>query len=426
LSEKIRKEDGRRAIGFYNKGCIYLREGKFGEGVKLLKKALKLDPTLGLAHIALGEAYYKRGMYEEAIPEYTKTLYAPYSWTALRKIFRKLVRNAKKNGDYLEALRNFDCLISLSHVHQKCFGGKHVDEKGFAGGHVDKAKIVLEEIFAKNSLFDFTMKNSGFVEVDTLLSANDYKILGKIFPKLGRPKDAIVAQKRADKLKSTAPPVKNKAKKPYESEEAQSAFAEYKRLRKLGRTEEAEEMYFRYVDLTPVDVSEFYTEYVIQIDSSGAHTNHKITKSPEFIKNANRGVSLYRKARVISSTHKAVQYLKEALKLNPYYDSYPPFWSLLGDVLQKLGEHEEAMECFDRRIEIEEKKNPPPSSLLFSKAVSLMELHRLREAKEILKQLVEKIPSSKRYRKKLKECNDLLSKGNVSFIQNKKIVCANH
>jgi tetratricopeptide (TPR) repeat protein len=55
---------------------------------------------------------------------------------------------------------------------------------------------------------------------------------------------------------------------------------------------------------------------------------------------------------------------KEALKLNPYYNSYSPFWSLLGAVLQKLGENEEAIECFDRRIEIEgKKKNPlPPSS----------------------------------------------------------------
>lgn len=403
-----------RAVRLYNKGCTYLREGNFTEGVKLLKQTLTLDPSLGLAYIALCEAYYKRGMYKEAIQEYTKALYAPYSWIALRKIFRKLIRNTKKNGDYLEALRNFDCLISLSHVHQKCFGGKHVDEKGFTGGDVDQAKIVLEEILAKNSLFDFTMKNSGFVEVDTLLSANDYKTLGKILSKLGRPKDATVAQKRAQKLKSTAHALKNKAKKPYESEEAQSAFAEYKRLRKLGRTTEAEEMYFRYVDLTPVDVSKFYTEYVMRVDSSGMHTNNKITKSPEFIKNANRGVSLYRKARVISVPHKAVQYLKEALKLNPYYESYPPFWSLLGAVLQKLGEHEEAIDCFDRRIEIEEKKkNPPPSNLLFSKVVSLMELHRLREAKEILKQLVEKIPSSKSYRKKLKECNDLLSKGNA-------------
>jgi len=413
MSEKIKKGDGRRAIGLYNKGCVYLREGKFTEGVKLLKQALTVAPNLSGAHIALGGAYNKKGMNKEAIQEYTKALYLPAIWRELRKIFRKLIRDARKNGDYLEALRNFDCLISLSHVHQKCFGGKHLDERGFTGGDVDKAEISLEEILAKNSLFDFTLKNSGFVEVDTLLSANDYKTLGKILSKLGRPKDATVAQKRAQKLKSTPHALKNKAKKPYESEEAQSAFAEYKRLRKVGRTTEAEEMYFRYVDLTPVDVSNYYTEYVIQVDSSGVHSNNRIAQSPEFIKRANRGVSLYRKARVMSDFFKAVQYLKEALKLNPYYASYPPFWSLLGAVLQKMGEHEEAVECFDRRIEIEEKKkNPPPSSLLFSKVVSLMELHRLREAKEILKQLVEKIPSSNSYRKKLKECNDLLSKGN--------------
>jgi len=398
----------KRAVGLYNKGCTHLWEGKFTEGVKLLKQALTLNPDLGLAHIALGEGYYRRGMNKEAIQEYTKALYAPHSWRALRKIFRKLIRDARKNGDYLEALRNFDCLISLSHVHQKCFGDKHVDERGFTGGDVDKAEISLEEILAKKSLFDFTLTDSGFAEVDTLLSANDYKTLGKILSKLGRPKDATVAQKRAQKLKSTAHALKNKAKKPYESEEAQSAFAEYKRLRKLGRTAEAEEMYCRYVDLTPVDASEFYTEYVIEVDSSGVHYNNKIAQSPEFIKNANRGVSLYRKARVINAPHKAVRYLKEALKLNPYYESYSPFWSLLGAVLQKMGEYEEAIECFNRRIEIEEKKkNPPPSSLLFSKAVSLMKLHRLSEAKVILKQLVEKIPSSKSYRKKLKECNYL-------------------
>jgi tetratricopeptide (TPR) repeat protein len=199
MSEK--KGDGRRAIGLYNKGCVYLREGNFNEGVKLLKQALTLDPNLGLAHIALGIAYYRRDMNEDAIQEFTKALYAPYSWRALRKIFRKLIRNALKNREYLKALRNFDRLISLSHVHQKCFGGRNLDERGFTGEAVDKAEVSLREILAKNVLFDFTFRNSGFVEVDTLLSANDYKTLGNLLFKLGNLKDAIPSYRRALKLK---------------------------------------------------------------------------------------------------------------------------------------------------------------------------------------------------------------------------------
>jgi len=173
-------------IGLYNKGCRYVHEGNFIEGVKLLKKALEINPDMGLAHIALGVAYYRKDMNEDAIQEFTKALYAPYSWRCLRKIFRKLIRNALKNKDYLEALRNFNCLISLSHVHQKCFGRRHLDERGFTGGTADKAEISLKEILAKDSLFDFTLKNSGFVEVDTLLSANDYKSLGNLLLKLGK------------------------------------------------------------------------------------------------------------------------------------------------------------------------------------------------------------------------------------------------
>jgi len=164
------------------------------------KKALEINPDMGLAHIALGVAYYRKDMNEDAIQEFTKALYAPYSWRCLRKIFRKLIRNALKNKDYLEALRNFNCLISLSHVHQKCFGRRHLDERGFTGGTADKAEISLKEILAKDSLFDFTLKNSGFVEVDTLLSANDYKSLGNLLLKLGKLEDSIVAYRRALKL----------------------------------------------------------------------------------------------------------------------------------------------------------------------------------------------------------------------------------
>ncbi len=192
MSGKIGEGDGRRATGLYNEGCAHFQRGSFAEGVKLLKKALEIDPDMGLAHIALGIAYDKKDMNGDAIQEFTKALYAPYSWRALRKIFRKLVRTARKSGSYLEALRNFDYLISLSHVHQKCFGRKHLDERGFTGNDAHRAEVSLREILAKNSLFGYTLKNSGFAEVDTLLSANDYKILEKILSRLGRPKDAMM------------------------------------------------------------------------------------------------------------------------------------------------------------------------------------------------------------------------------------------
>jgi protein O-mannosyl-transferase len=55
-------------------GVILVEQGKLDEAEKACRKALALDPNLALPHHTLGTLYGKRGLWENAIDEFTRTV----------------------------------------------------------------------------------------------------------------------------------------------------------------------------------------------------------------------------------------------------------------------------------------------------------------------------------------------------------------
>ncbi|WNV06763.1 tetratricopeptide repeat protein [Candidatus Methylospira mobilis] len=71
--------------------------------------------------------------------------------------------------------------------------------------------------------------------------------------------------------------------------------------------------------------------------------------------------------------NEAFEYLRQVLADNPLS---VPAWSLMGTLLQEIGYHQEALNCFERGLALE----PDSPELLFNRSVSLRKLKRYEEA----------------------------------------------
>ena len=89
----------------------------------------------------------------------------------------------------------------------------------------------------------------------------------------------------------------------------------------------------------------------------------------------------------------ALECLEKALKLNPFYKTYPTYWGIKGYALQQLGKHEEAIKCFDKRIELEKQWNTYTLGVRYDKAISLIALGKRKEAIKLLEEVASKSSS---------------------------------
>lgn len=89
----------------------------------------------------------------------------------------------------------------------------------------------------------------------------------------------------------------------------------------------------------------------------------------------------------------ALECLEKALKLNPYYKTYPTYWGIKGYALQQLGKHEEAIKCFNKRIKLEKQWNTYTLGVRYDKAISLIALGKRKEAIKLLEEVASKSSS---------------------------------
>lgn len=71
----------------YNRGVLYLENGKLDDAASDIKKIVARNPRLATAHDKLGDIYQKQGHLDEAIAEYKKALEIS---PEMKDIFHKL------------------------------------------------------------------------------------------------------------------------------------------------------------------------------------------------------------------------------------------------------------------------------------------------------------------------------------------------
>lgn len=140
----------------------------------------------------------------KAVPEYENMLPTPYYFKRLVSFYRRLGKNAKKNGDIQNALKYFNQMFSLSKIWHEVYGSK---TSGISGGEVDKAENYLKKIKQKHgTYYPYVFQNNSPIEGDVLLSATDYKILTTLVDSTIPEKEKELAQKknlRKKKVKSS-------------------------------------------------------------------------------------------------------------------------------------------------------------------------------------------------------------------------------
>jgi tetratricopeptide (TPR) repeat protein len=112
---------------------------RYDEAIAQVQRTLALDPNFYYAHYLLGWAYYKKGMYREAISEYRKSLELnpePFGKSLLALAL-------SKSGGLAEAVKLRDELAAES--ARRYFPGYHLAIANMAVGDRDAAFALLEK-----------------------------------------------------------------------------------------------------------------------------------------------------------------------------------------------------------------------------------------------------------------------------------------
>ena len=112
---------------------------RYDDAIAQLQRTFSLDPNFYYAHYLLGWAYYGKGMYREAIPEYRKSLELnpdPYAKSLLALAL-------SKSGGRVEAVKLRDELVAES--ARRYLPGYHIAVANIAIGDKDAAFAFLEK-----------------------------------------------------------------------------------------------------------------------------------------------------------------------------------------------------------------------------------------------------------------------------------------
>jgi len=121
---------------------------------------------------------------DKTIQELEKSLPTPYYFKELLKIYRKLGKQAKKEGEYDQSLKYFNHMLSLSNIWHQVYGSK---KSGIEGREVDEAVGFLNRFLETHqTLYPYSFAKDGPIQNDVLLSATDYKNLQQLSELIGQ------------------------------------------------------------------------------------------------------------------------------------------------------------------------------------------------------------------------------------------------
>ena len=133
VAEKIVEEKPNDSYLLTMLGDVYLRAGKFDEGIKVLNKALGINPNCGATYLVLGCIYEWKREYKKAVKAYKEGIkrdpYFLVNYTRLGKYLRHVAKKLKEAEKvYEEGLKrsrkykrtaNFHLKLSWVYVQEK-------------------------------------------------------------------------------------------------------------------------------------------------------------------------------------------------------------------------------------------------------------------------------------------------------------------
>lgn len=161
--------DGQNAMFYALRARVFLARGEYGPAIAENNIAIRLNPTLAVAHCALGDSLAYDGRYEESIKCFEKSillspndpqLWAFYTYGALALLFKGDFEESLRWAELARSIPNFQYWTSAHRVVALAYLGR-----------IDEAKITVQLI--RDELPDFSL---GFVEKKLFYLRDDAQI----------------------------------------------------------------------------------------------------------------------------------------------------------------------------------------------------------------------------------------------------------
>jgi tetratricopeptide (TPR) repeat protein len=121
-------------VAYYNLGLIYFKKGLYDQAISDYTKALEINPVNAKAYNNRGNVYYKKGLYDLAISDYDKAIEIDPGFA---KAYNNRGAAYKDKGLYDRAMFDYDKAIEIDPRFAEAYFNKAIAcEKA---GHIQKA-----------------------------------------------------------------------------------------------------------------------------------------------------------------------------------------------------------------------------------------------------------------------------------------------
>ena len=330
----------------YNLGFTYKLMGNYSDAIECFENVIAVNPTDVLAYNHLGTIYAVQNNNEKAVATYKRGLQVdpnhPVLQLNLAKSLEAIHDDTSAIQAYEAALRAKpgwqEAVIAYSKLllnHRKTkLAGELVQNA--IGLHPQDAELYAQmgQILMRQS--NFEKAASSFEIANRLISENAeiLKSLAEAFEKLGKKDEAVIAIKKAEKVLPDDEKIKKAAASIYLTAEKYAEAAAL--IRQMGAANKN--------DCEALDLAGQYSILIGKTDSAEKFASKIKTLDPEYETYLySFATRFFQKGDFSAAKEKVKSFIDENMK-------NVPAWLLLGQIDEKLGNSEEALDDFSTAV----------------------------------------------------------------------------
>jgi len=355
------------AAFYYNQGNDYYERGLYEESIVSFKKSLKIIPSIANTHYMLANAYMERNMQDKAIEAYKKTIQIDPRYTRAYCALSQIYRTNQMYQDAVNQLQQAESIapsnqeikkllndISFEYIADCLDKGTNsflAQDKPKAYALLNKAlEIKPDFAFTHYTLAYFYFADHNYTEAEAQLNRviqidsqfwPAYKLLGDIYFQKGIYKIAINKYQAALALNYNDATLHND----------------------LG---------LALVQMEQYDEAIVYLQEALRLDPKNLNIRYSLASTYRDKGRFNEAISEYK-------------------KLAHFQPDYPNLYNDLGDIYRQQGKNKEALEAYYEEINYNQRRlstNPNDTVMLNNLAYAFNGIGEYNKAKEIIEKVL--------------------------------------